>query len=83
MGYATEGSRALIGMGFADLGAQRVFGHTMTVNRASRRVLEKCGLALVRTFPYEGTDVFEGTEHGEVEYALTRPEWESRAAGSR
>ena len=76
-GYATEGSRALVGMGFAELGAERVFGHTMTVNAASRRVMEKCGLKLVRTFPYEGTDAFEGTEHGEVEYALTRPEWQS------
>ena len=77
-GYATEGSRALISMVFADLGAQRVFGHTMTVNTASRRVMEKCGLTLVRTTSYEGADVIEGSEHGEVEYALTRPEWETR-----
>jgi RimJ/RimL family protein N-acetyltransferase len=39
-GYATEGSRALIRMGFTDLAAERVFGHTMTVNTASRRVME-------------------------------------------
>ncbi len=77
-GYATEGSRALIDMGFTELGAERVFGHTMTVNTASRRVMEKCGLALVRTTPYEGPDVIEGSEHGEVEYALTKPEWEAR-----
>jgi len=32
----------------------------------------------MRTFPYEGTDAFEGTGHGEVEYALTRAEWQSR-----
>ncbi len=31
MGHATEGSRALINMGFTELGIQRVFGHTMTV----------------------------------------------------
>jgi RimJ/RimL family protein N-acetyltransferase len=80
-GYATEGSRALIRMGFADLGVERVFGHTMTVNTASRRVMEKCGLTLVRTTPYDGTDPIECAEHGEVEYALTRPEWEARAAG--
>jgi RimJ/RimL family protein N-acetyltransferase len=77
-GYATEGSRALIGMGFTGLGVERVFGHTMTVNIASRRVLEKCGLTLVRTTPYEGTDAVDGAEHGEVEYALTRPAWENR-----
>src|ERR1700691_1837703 len=69
-GYATEGSRALISMGFTDLGVERVWAHTMTVNTASRHVLEKCGLTLVRTTPYEGTDVIEGAEHGEVEYAL-------------
>jgi RimJ/RimL family protein N-acetyltransferase len=74
-GYATEGSRALITMGFTDLGVQRVFAHTLAVNAASRRVLEKCGLRLVRAIPYEGPDVIEGAEHGEVEYALTRPEW--------
>lgn len=78
-GYATDGSRALIDMGFTDLGVQRVFGHTMTVNTASRRVMEKCGLALVRTTPYEGSDIIDGSEKGEVEYALTRPEWDARA----
>jgi hypothetical protein len=40
--------------------------------------VEKCGLTLVRTTPYEGADVIEGAEHGEVEYALTKPEWEVR-----
>jgi RimJ/RimL family protein N-acetyltransferase len=77
-GYATEGSRALIRTGFTDLGIGRVFAHTLTVNAASRGVLEKCGLTLVRTTPYEGADVIEGAEHGEVEYALTKPEWEAR-----
>ena len=80
-GYATEGSRALISRGFTDLGVERVFGHTMTVNTASRRIMEKCGLTLVRTIPYEGADVIECAEHGEVEYALTKPEWEARTAG--
>ena len=83
-GYATEGSRALITMGFTDLGVQRVFGHTMTVNAASRRVLEKCGLSLVRTTaPYEGpdADVIVGAEQGEVEYALTKPDWEAARLG--
>jgi RimJ/RimL family protein N-acetyltransferase len=81
-GYATEGSRALIDKGFTDLGVERVFAHTMTVNAASRRVLEKSGLALVRTTPWDLPDAIEGSEHGEVEYALTRAEWEARAAVS-
>ena len=81
-GYATEGSRALIDRGFTDLGVERVFAHTMTVNAASRRVMEKCGLTLVRTFPYEWPFEIEGSEHGEVEYALTKPEWEARATSA-
>jgi RimJ/RimL family protein N-acetyltransferase len=82
-GYATEGSQGLINMGFADLGVQRVFARTMTANAASRRVLEKCGLTLVRTAAYNGpdADVIYGAEHGEVEYALTRPEWEASVGG--
>jgi RimJ/RimL family protein N-acetyltransferase len=80
-GYATEGSTALINMGFTDLGVQRVYAHTMTTNAASRRVLEKCGLTLVHTVPYEGpdADVIDGAEQGEVEYALTKPEWQAHA----
>ncbi len=53
-GYATEGSRALIDMGFIDLGVERVFAHTMAVNTASRRVMEKCGLR--RPAPWTGGD---------------------------
>jgi RimJ/RimL family protein N-acetyltransferase len=81
MGYATEGSRALISMGFTGLGVQRAFAHTMTVNTASRRVLEKCGMTLVHTAPYEGPGSPEGAEHGEVEYALTKPQWETLMTG--
>jgi RimJ/RimL family protein N-acetyltransferase len=79
-GYATEGSRALVRKGFTELGVLRVFAHTMAVNTASRRVLEKSGLRFVRTFCYEWPDAIEGSEHGEVEYALTKAEWEARAA---
>ena len=81
-GYATEGSRALISMGFTGLGVERVFAHTLTVNTASRRVMEKCGLTLVHTTPYDGPGIIEGSEHGEVEYALTKSEWETLTAGS-
>ena len=49
-GYATEGSCALICKGFTEFGVQRVVAEAMTVNVASRRVMEKAGLKLVRTF---------------------------------
>ena len=77
-GYATEGSRALIDKGFAELGVQRVVAFTMVVHVASRRVLEKAGLRLVRTFHQPWPDYIEGEEEGDVEYALLRSEWEEQ-----
>ena len=74
-GYATEGSRALIEKGFRELGVRRVFATTMVVNAASRRVMEKAGLKLVRVFDADWPVKIEGDEHGDVEYALTREEW--------
>jgi RimJ/RimL family protein N-acetyltransferase len=76
-GYATEGSRALIEKGFAELGVERVFAATMVVNVASRRVMEKSGLRYVRTFHQPWPYPIEGEEHGDVEYALLRSEWEA------
>ena len=76
-GYATEGSRALIDKGFREQGVQRVTAETMVVNSRSRRVMEKCGLTLVRIFhqDWPDSDPIEGSELGDVEYALTRAEW--------
>jgi RimJ/RimL family protein N-acetyltransferase len=75
-GYATEGSIALIRKAFEELGARRVFASTMVVNTASRRVMEKAGLRYVRTFHQEWPESIPGDEHGDVEYALDRADWE-------
>ena len=79
-GYATEGSRALIRKGFTELGVRCVVAQTMAVNMASRRVMEKAGLTLERTFHKEWPEPIEGAEQGEVEYALRKADWERRAA---
>ena len=79
-GYGTEGSRALIRKGFTELDVARVVASTMAVNRASRRVMEKSGLTLVRTFWQEWPDVIEGSDQGDVEYALTKADWERQQA---
>jgi RimJ/RimL family protein N-acetyltransferase len=80
-GYATEGSRALIEKGFTELGLRRVYATTMTVNVASRRVMEKAGLSLVRTFHESWPYPIEGSEHGDVQYAIEREDWEARKPG--
>ena len=82
-GYATEGSRALIRKGFSELGVRRVVAETMAVNIASRRVMEKAGLTLERTFHRSWPNPIEGAEQGEVEYALTKADWERQLAAGR
>jgi RimJ/RimL family protein N-acetyltransferase len=74
-GYATEGARALIRHAFTDLGLTIVVATTMTMNVASRRVLEKAGLSLVRTFLAAWPGYIGGAEHGDVEYAIANVAW--------
>jgi len=76
-GLATEGARALIDAAFTTTNLERVRAETMTVNAGSRRVMEKCGLHYVRTFHLEWPFPIEGTELGDVEYELTRADWEN------
>jgi RimJ/RimL family protein N-acetyltransferase len=77
-GLAGEGARELLRHGFAELGLDRVFAATMAVNTASRATMAGCGLRHVRTFHLAVDDPLPGTEHGEVEYAITRAEWLAR-----
>ncbi|WP_432068427.1 GNAT family N-acetyltransferase [Streptomyces sp. C10-9-1] len=80
-GLATEGARALIDTGFTEYGVRRVKADTMAVNTASRRVMEKAGLSLVRRYTEDWPHPLPGSEYGEVEYALTREVWAERRAG--
>ena len=77
-GLATEGARELVRYGFDDVGLDRIIAQTMTANAASRAVVERVGLIYVRTFPTSNTAPVEGFEEGEVEYELTREQWERR-----
>jgi len=88
-GYATEGARALLRLGFVELGVRRVVASTYEHNAASRRVMEKLGMALVRCFRITPQDMMDSdTSHStslevwdgdEVEYAITRAAWAQRA----
>ena len=72
-GYATEAACKMIQMIFDELPVQQVFAQTMAVNRASRRVMEKCGMRFVRALHKAWEDHVTGSEFGEVEYAIDRP----------
>ncbi|MEP7179977.1 MAG: GNAT family N-acetyltransferase [Pseudonocardiales bacterium] len=82
-GYAAEGSRALIAKAFTEYGVRRVHAETMAVHGASRRVMEAAGLRYVRTFHQDWPYPIPGDEHGDVEYALTREQWEGEQDGRR
>jgi RimJ/RimL family protein N-acetyltransferase len=76
-GFATEGSRALLGHGFDGLGIERISARTLLGNRASQRVMEKSGLRRVGDFVYAQDLIADRSEEerAAVMYALTRPEW--------
>jgi RimJ/RimL family protein N-acetyltransferase len=74
-GYATEGGRALVAHGFGPVGAGKISARALASHWASRRVMEKCGLAFERDFEWP-EDVLEGrtpAERAGVKYSLLRP----------
>ena len=75
-GYATEASRALLRHAFATVGIGRVIAQTMAVNVASRGVMTALGMSYVRTNVPEFDEPLPGADEGEVEYELTRVDWE-------
>jgi RimJ/RimL family protein N-acetyltransferase len=87
-GYATEGARALIWLGFTEWGVERVLATTYQDNIASRRVMEKLGMKLTRTFrmtaaDLERVDTYHTTSQelwdGEdLEYTLHKADWEQQ-----
>jgi RimJ/RimL family protein N-acetyltransferase len=89
-GFATEGSRALIDNGFAQLGVERIHAMTYQDNVASRRVMEKLGMRHVSSHRYTpdemrehfgvtAPELFPGED---VEYAITRDEWAAQRAAN-
>ena len=81
-GYATEGSRALIDKAFSEHPVRRVIAETSAIHTASRRVMEKSGLRLVREFDAGFPPISPEDVHGDVEYAIDRAEWQ-RQRGSQ
>ena len=84
-GYATEGVRALIRLGFTELGVERVVATTYEDNLASRRVMEKADMTLTRKFrmtvaDFEDVDTYlpgadEPWAGDDLEYSLQKTDW--------
>lgn len=79
-GLAAEGSRALVDRAFTTTEVTRVRAETMVVHTASRRVMEKVGMRVVRVFDADWPVRIPGDEHGDVEYAIDRADWTSGGA---
>jgi RimJ/RimL family protein N-acetyltransferase len=90
-GFAAEGAGAVLRKGFTEMGVHRVAATTYEKNLASRRVLEKIGMKLVRKFRISAEDLektgtfFAGAleiwDGYDLEYALTRSEWQGNHTG--
>lgn len=78
-GFAKEGAQELMRYGFEKMNLERVFGETMAINVPSRKTMESLGMYHTRTrYDLQFEDVIPGSEHGEVEYAITKDEWCTR-----
>ncbi|MCL7492532.1 MULTISPECIES: GNAT family N-acetyltransferase [Streptomyces] len=78
-GYATEGSRALLGKAFTELGVRMVWAATMSVNHGSRNIMEKLEMRLADTIPTPSDmEMIEGSEHGGVRYEITKEQWQQQ-----
>jgi RimJ/RimL family protein N-acetyltransferase len=75
-GLASEGARELVHYGFDDVGLDRIIAQTLAANTGSWAVMERVGLTYVRTFPTSMTAPAEGVAEGEVEFEMTREQWE-------
>lgn len=80
-GHATRIARALLRLGFEDLGLRRVEAEAFADNGASRRVMEKAGLRHEGTFVAESLHRTRGWIDG-CSYALLAHEWRAAQAGA-
>ena len=73
-GYMTEAAKAVIEYGFKTMGLELISAYCYPFNKASQRVIEKCG------FMYEGTLKmselrYDGTLLDEICYSISKDEY--------
>jgi RimJ/RimL family protein N-acetyltransferase len=60
-----------------DLGLSRVLAQTMAVNEGLRAVVTSIGMTFVRWLTGGFDEPLPGSDEGEVEYAISRHQWQS------
>ena len=76
-GYATEGAREMLRLGFDELGLHRIVGRRGPAERGSLRIMEKLGMRLEAE--HRDTLFLKGEWVGATVYAMLEDEWRSRA----
>jgi RimJ/RimL family protein N-acetyltransferase len=79
-GYATEGAREMLRLGFEDLGLHRIVADADPRNGASLRIMQKLGMRLEAE--HRDTLLVKGEWVGATIYAMLEDEWRSQAMGS-
>lgn len=77
-GYATEAAQLLLDFGFSELGLHRITAWCVAENRASERVMQRCGMkreGCLRRHSYRA-----GEWRDRLLYAIMLEEWAARAA---
>jgi RimJ/RimL family protein N-acetyltransferase len=79
-GFATEASRAVVGLAFTTYELHRVYGRLEPRNTASARVLEKLGMR--REAHLRENEWVKGEWQSEAIYALLAREWRAQQAAA-
>lgn len=80
-GYATEGARMLLGIGFETVGLHRIVGRLEARNVASAHVLERLGMR--REAHFQENEWVKGEWQDEVVYAILDRDWHSDPSAPR
>ncbi|GIF74792.1 GNAT family N-acetyltransferase [Asanoa siamensis] len=75
-GYATEASRALLGLAFDDLGLHRVIGRIDERNEPSAKVLRRLGLRQEARLVHN--ELVKGEWSTELDFAILADEWRAQ-----
>lgn len=79
-GYAGEAARAMLRLGFTELGLHRIIGRCDGRNEASARVMDKLGMR--REAHFVENELVKGEWTDEVVYAMLEREWHPLAGRS-
>lgn len=77
-GYATEGTRIMLRLGFEELGLHRIIGRCDARNSASARVMERLGMR--REAHLLENEYIKGEWTDEFDYAILDREWAAEAS---